>query len=397
MIGYRLPARRRTALALALVVVGGLGLAGCGDGAGASDGGEPATGQEQPTSTCQPPSTTLVAGYRTTECLVAAPSLANNVIGDPAIILASVLVPADLGDAGGRRPAVYVLAGFGDSVEALRDPFADELPDDGPGPDAPVLVFASGANGLGGSFYANSAVTGDWEDAIAADLVGFVDRTYPTIPRASARGIAGHSMGGTGALNLAMHRPDVFGTVYALSPGLFDEKGKKARFAGAEVDGVIEALDQVSALPMADRGPQLAGLAAAGGEDARFSVAYGAAFTGDPALPTLMRYPFRRTPAGEVVRDDAVWAAWDAGFGDLAGKVGTYRPALTSLRGIGIDYGRQDGYNWIPPGCALLADLLREAGIPVTEAAFDGGHQEQIGERLAGQMLPFMQAHLTAS
>ena len=32
-------------------------------------------------------------------------------------------------------------------------------------------------------------------------------------------------MGGFGALNIAMHHPEVFSAVYSMSPGLFDENG----------------------------------------------------------------------------------------------------------------------------------------------------------------------------
>src|SRR5439155_17700557 len=38
-----------------------------------------------------------------------------------------------------------------------------------------------------------------------------------TIPAAASRGIAGHSMGGYGALKLAMKHPDRFGAAYGLS------------------------------------------------------------------------------------------------------------------------------------------------------------------------------------
>ena len=43
-------------------------------------------------------------------------------------------------------------------------------------------------------------------------------QTHALADRGS-RGITGHSMGGYGALLLAMKHPDVFSTVYALSPG----------------------------------------------------------------------------------------------------------------------------------------------------------------------------------
>src|SRR5262249_26604615 len=50
------------------------------------------------------------------------------------------------------------------------------------------------------------------------DLVTFVDANYRTIRQAASRGIAGHSMGGYGAIRVGMKYPEVFGAVYGLSP-----------------------------------------------------------------------------------------------------------------------------------------------------------------------------------
>ena len=86
-------------------------------------------------------------------------------------------------------------------------------------------MVVPGDNQLGGSFYVNSPVTGNWEDFVVQEVVGYVDNHYRTIARVESRGISGHSMGGFGSLNIAMLHPDVFGAVYSLSPGLFDKNG----------------------------------------------------------------------------------------------------------------------------------------------------------------------------
>jgi enterochelin esterase-like enzyme len=54
------------------------------------------------------------------------------------------------------------------------------------------------------------------ETYVANDLVSYVDTKYRTLARASYRGIGGLSMGGFGAMNIALHHPDVFGFVIAL-------------------------------------------------------------------------------------------------------------------------------------------------------------------------------------
>ncbi len=54
------------------------------------------------------------------------------------------------------------------------------------------------------------------ETYVARDLVKYVDQKYRTIPEAAYRGIGGLSMGGFGAMNIAVHHPDVFGFVISL-------------------------------------------------------------------------------------------------------------------------------------------------------------------------------------
>src|SRR5205085_3914749 len=81
-----------------------------------------------------------------------------------------------------------------------------------------IIVVPNGTNAYSGSFYTNSAVTGNWEDYLIRDLTSYIDGKYRTLASAESRGIAGHSMGGYGSIILAMKHPDVFGAVYALSP-----------------------------------------------------------------------------------------------------------------------------------------------------------------------------------
>ncbi len=65
-----------------------------------------------------------------------------------------------------------------------------------------IVVTAPGQHRFGGSFYVNSPVTGNWEDLIVTDIVGYVDTHYRTLAQSASRGIAGYSMGGYGALRI---------------------------------------------------------------------------------------------------------------------------------------------------------------------------------------------------
>lgn len=49
-----------------------------------------------------------------------------------------------------------------------------------------------------------------YESLITQDLIGFVDNTFPTVNSRTGRAIAGLSMGGYGAMKIALHRPDLF-------------------------------------------------------------------------------------------------------------------------------------------------------------------------------------------
>jgi len=54
------------------------------------------------------------------------------------------------------------------------------------------------------------------ETFVATELVHYVDSKYRTIAEPAYRGIGGLSMGGFGAMNIAVHHPDVFGFVISL-------------------------------------------------------------------------------------------------------------------------------------------------------------------------------------
>jgi S-formylglutathione hydrolase FrmB len=51
---------------------------------------------------------------------------------------------------------------------------------------------------------------------VCDELVSYVDHHYRTIPNAAYRAIGGLSMGGFGAMNIAIHHPDIFGSVISL-------------------------------------------------------------------------------------------------------------------------------------------------------------------------------------
>jgi enterochelin esterase-like enzyme len=82
-----------------------------------------------------------------------------------------------------------------------------------------ILVMPFGSTG---SFtdkeWANGARPDEgWETFVARDVVGTIDSRFRTIRKGRARGIAGLSEGGYGAINIAVHHPGEFGVVESWS------------------------------------------------------------------------------------------------------------------------------------------------------------------------------------
>ena len=93
------------------------------------------------------------------------------------------------------------------------------------------------------SFYVNDPRPGGlaYEDHITQDVVGFCDRVFPTIPRREARAVAGLSMGGYGAIMLALKNPGLFGTAVSHSGALGFSHGNAAN-SGPDVKPLAESL-----------------------------------------------------------------------------------------------------------------------------------------------------------
>ncbi len=121
-----------------------------------------------------------------------------------------------------RYPTLYLLHGSpGKDSDWFTGGSADQSADTlialGKIPEL-ILILPDG-NGRPGQ-------TGEWgnsydqrqkiETYIATDLVHYVDAKYRTIADAAHRGIAGLSMGGFGAMNIAVHHPDIFGYVSSI-------------------------------------------------------------------------------------------------------------------------------------------------------------------------------------
>lgn len=76
----------------------------------------------------------------------------------------------------------------------------------------------------GTSFYTNTRDGSEkWEDAIVTEFIPMIESTYRVNASRATRGISGTSMGGYGALKIAMKHPDLFGSASAHSAVLLED------------------------------------------------------------------------------------------------------------------------------------------------------------------------------
>lgn len=138
-----------------------------------------------------------------------------------------IVLPSDYETSDRSYPVLYLLHGYMQNYTvwgrnlgaAFHARQIDEL----------IVVMPDGGN----SWYINYAESPDhqpnqWEDHIMQDLVGYVDSHFRTEARREGRAIAGLSMGGYGAVMLALRHPDMFVSVASSSGALAHARNRAA-------------------------------------------------------------------------------------------------------------------------------------------------------------------------
>jgi len=308
---------------------------------------------------------------------ISSPSLENNLLGDPSTREVIIYLPPSY-DQGGNFPVVYLLHGFtgnartyaSDAYTGMYWPAENDFPEGGiygllndliaAGTlEEMIIVMPDASNAYGGSWYTNSELTGNYEDYIVNDVISYIDNHYNTIPNQNSRAIVGHSMGGYGAMKLAMKHPDVFGAV--------------ASHGGALYFGAFKAL-----IP-AVVGENPAGMTGPAPDKPMTCVAYAmsAAFSPNFANPPFfVDLPFEY-PSPEII--DHVWNRFMEH--DVLTILGTIGTNVASLRGIYMDAGDQDEF-----GCNFQTDAFHQAldaaGIEHEYQIYTGTHFDRLFEKL---------------
>lgn len=116
-----------------------------------------------------------------------------------------------------RYPVVYLLHGYGGNEMTWPKITKMSLVADAK-KWGMIFVCPDGKN----SWYWDSPINpkSQYETYVAKELVSFIDANYKTIASPEGRAITGFSMGGHGALWLAINHQDVFGACGSLSGGV---------------------------------------------------------------------------------------------------------------------------------------------------------------------------------
>jgi S-formylglutathione hydrolase len=304
-------------------------------------------------------------------------SLEGNLQGETADPDVSVYLPPGYDTDGTRRyPVVYLLHGYGgtDSTWTGRIANVPELMNRGVANKTAremIIVMPNSYTKHGGSMYSNSVTTGDWEGYIAEDLVSYMDSHYRTIPDRMSRGIAGHSMGGLGAVRIAMKRPDVFSSMYNMSacclfsnpiPQPQTNRGDGNRDEGTRGQGTK------------------------GGSLINTNLARAAAWSPNPNNPP----DYFDLPVKDGQPQPLIVAKWYANMPLV--MVDQYVPNLKKYHALAGDVGLQDTLLTLNKE---LHDALTRFGIAYKFETYEGDHTSKIAERMETKVFPFFSENLS--
>jgi enterochelin esterase-like enzyme len=301
-------------------------------------------------------------------------SLEGNLEGDAVDRDVFVFLPPSYALEKSRRyPVVYALHGFSIGAEqwtheihvpqTIEGAFAQ-------GAKEMIVVLPDSKTLHNGSMYSSSVTTGDFEQFIARDLVGYIDAHYRTIPERQSRGLVGHSMGGYGATRIGMKHSDVFGSLYIMSPCCLSP-----RQAGSMNPEIAKSLESVKTPADSASLPFFA----------RATLASAAAWSPNPKNPPL----YLDLPTKEGAPQPDVFAKWaaNAPLAFLDQYVGSFR----RYRAISIDVGDQDS---LRVDTVRLHEVLDKYGITNRFEVYSGTHTSKVADRFQNHVLPFFNQNL---
>jgi enterochelin esterase-like enzyme len=282
-----------------------------------------------------------------------------------------------------RYPVVYALHGFSIGAEQWTHEIHVPQTIEGAfakGSKEMIVVLPDSKTVYGGSMYSSSVTTGNFERFVAHDVVAYIDAHYRTIPKRMSRGLAGHSMGGYGAARIGMKHPDVFSSLYIMSPCCLSPMGSGPGNPAMQKTMASVEKELESVKTSADA----AGLSFF----ARARLASAAAWSPDPKNPPLYFDLPRKDgePQPDVIDK---WAA----NAPLA-FIDQYIDNLRQYHAIAIDVGDQDGLRF---DTIKLHDVLDNYGIASNFEVYHGTHTSAVADRFQNHVIPFFSRNLCAT
>ena len=326
-----------------------------------------------------------IKGSVVTENLYSA--LLQNAAGEDPTRSVTIYLPPGYETSGKRYPVIYYLHGFTWSdVNMIKYDRFHELLDKAIALRRiePVIVVMPNHHTLyRGSWYTNSSFTGRWADFTGIDLVSYIDKNYRTIANRDSRGVAGHSMGGQGALKMGMLFPDVFSSVYAMSPATLDANSEELGIRGDAYKriGEITSREQLidgwgEFLPNA-------------------IIAMGRAYTPNPSKPPFYAdLPYEYLKDSLIIHYDIlkVWREKSA-----MGMIDNHVEDLKKLTALKLDWGRNEDTAQIPRTSLAFSKKLENLGIHHYAEEYIGNHSNKLWTddgRALNDMLPFFNTYL---
>lgn len=319
-------------------------------------------------------------------------SLRNTLTGESSIRKVAVYLPPSYEIKTERHyPVLYLLHGIGgthrdwtgsgakrDNWRTIQDVLNQEI---AAGRIEEMIVVAPDQRTRGGgSFYTNSAATGNWEDFTVVDLVAHVDASYRTLDHAASRGIAGHSMGGYGAIMLGMKHPGVFQVVYAMNPALLGWAGD---------------------ITADNRAYERAAVATPGSLDPKRDfyvpslLCVAQAFSPNADRPPFFAdLPFE-IREGQLQKASAAHERWTQAMPLYLAE--EYRDNLGELEALRFDAATYDLYTHITPTSRALSEKLTRLAVPHTFEEYNGDHRNRLwgrDGRIATVVLPYFSREL---